>query len=331
MTLSLKQVIFGGTVLMSLQHSNCLAVTTQLTKIPEEYESVGGGGEAFGNGGASSADPFAAVRANPALLSTEKVYALGGSYHWPASGREYFQAGVVDGKTSSVAAGLSYTSFTDDYQSIVSDDGNLTGASPFDSPILKRGAIALAQNLGKVAIGVGGSYVESHTLRGSQDALRGEDRIKGVGFNAGVAAYLRPDFRIGASAENISNRKIAAYLPRTIRTGITYAPLNEVELSLDARQRDRVLLFESQLDLNSPTSSNPSPERLAIAAITIKPQDYLRLIASYGAEVGGTRKLAGAGIALVNKNFSLVYTGSRPYLADEAAHQALSLTLDMAI
>src|SRR5262245_51440873 len=63
-------------------------------RIPAEYESTSALGVAMNNGGYAANDPHAAVRANPALLSLEKQYSVSAGYHWPQSGREFYQASV---------------------------------------------------------------------------------------------------------------------------------------------------------------------------------------------------------------------------------------------
>ncbi|MEI6399609.1 MAG: hypothetical protein WCO71_12645 [Pseudomonadota bacterium] len=85
--------------------------------VPEEYESTGGQSLAFGGSVATGLGGASAIRANPALMALEKEYSINGAYHWPTAGRDFYQVGVVDGKTSPIAAGFTYTGAQDNINS----------------------------------------------------------------------------------------------------------------------------------------------------------------------------------------------------------------------
>ena len=72
--------------------------------LPAEYESDGGHSLGFGHGGVAAVSGQSSVKANPAMLPLEKHYRVSAGYHWPVFGREYYQAGVVDSVTSSIAS-----------------------------------------------------------------------------------------------------------------------------------------------------------------------------------------------------------------------------------
>lgn len=301
-------------------------------QIPDEYESISGHGIAMNNAGFASNDGASAIRANPALLALQKQYTVTAGYHWPSVGRDYFQAAVVDSQTSSVAAGVSYTGFSDDYEYFREN----RDASPFDSPLIRRGSIGVAQSFGVLALGVGGTYVESRPTWSDRYRIAQTDKnIRGVGLNLGVAAPLTPEISVGGSVENVSNNKIKDYAPRTIRAGLAYSFTKMVVGFLDFRQRERVSEFEarSKVDLEAPDAEAQQllPERMAIASFSAHLQDVLRLVGSYGQSLTDDRRSLAGGLAVVTKNFSLSYTVAQPYMKLSSAHQAVTLSLDMAM
>jgi hypothetical protein len=300
-------------------------------RLPNEYEVTSGHGVAMNNGGYAGNDAVSAIRANPALLPMTHAYTVSAGYHWPTVGRDFFQASVVDAKTSPIAAGVTYTGFNDDYRYALEDQDS----SPYDSPVVRRGVLGAGQQFGNVAMGIGGTYVEGHTLwskRVERDI--GDERVRGFGLNAGIAGSVADGMMAGLSVENASNRKIKDYAPRTYRGGIAYAFTQDVRGFVDYRQRERVPEFEpaAQLTLDEPTSTETLPdEQMGIASLVAEVQDFLRLIASYGQDFADDRRSAAGGVAVVNKNFTLSYTVSRPYMQDQATHQAVALSLDIAM
>lgn len=313
------------------------ALAEDVRQIPDEYETTSGHGIAMNNAGYAANDSYTAVRANPALVAVQKQYAVSAGYHWPVAGRDYFQAGVVDSKTSSVAAGVSYTGYQDDYTYVETGDDPTSGASPYDSPVIRRGVIALAQSFGVLSFGIGGTYVEAHPIRYSEAFNNGDDRVKGTGLNFGLAAGLAKGLAVGGSVENASNRKIADYAPRTYRAGVAYQLSPALTGHLDARQRDRVAQFETDqpIFLEGEDAEDASilenPERMIIGSLVGQVQEFLRLIGSYGQSVTDERRSLAGGVALNSKNFSLSYTIARPYMKQSATHQAVALSLDMAM
>ena len=77
-------------------------------------------------------------------------------------------------------------------------------------------------------------------------------------------------------------------------------------------------------------------ERMAIASFSVRVQDLLRLMGSYGlsfdhANVEKQRHTVSGGIALVNQGFSLSYMASKPYLTENELHHGINLTISMAL
>lgn len=307
------------------------AADVELRQIPDEYESTSGQGTGLNNAGYAANDVISAIRANPALIAAQKQYTVSAGYHWPIAGRDYYQAAVVDSKTSPTAAGLSYTGYLDDYE-YYRQDGE---ASKYDSPIIRRGVVGFAQNFGRLSLGAGATYVEGHALQSKAAQTDDyEQRVRGFGMNLGMAYGIGNGFSAGASVENASNRKIRDYAPKTYRAGIAYAVNPNILAMVDYRQRDRVAEFEAEpLDLTKPATDEDelAAEQMMLASVSAQLQSFFRVMASYGQEVGGERRSIAGGASVVSSNFSLSYTTSRPYMARATSHQAISLGLDVAL
>jgi hypothetical protein len=312
-------------------------------EIPDEYETTSGHGLAMNNAGTAANDPFSAIRENPALLATSKQYTVNGGYHWPTAGRDYYQAGIVDSKSAPVAVGISYTGFMDDYVSPSSTSLDpRTNSAPFnDSPVLRRGVVGVAEGFGNFMVGAGATYVEAHTFRDEDPRNTDQDTTKGFGLNLGAALALNPQWSFGASVENASNKQISEYEPMIYRLGAAYLIADGITAYVDFRQRDRVQEFEGPIaqpvlagdPKGAPLAPAVStqPERMLLGSLTAQVQEFLKLVGSYGQSVTDPRRSLAGGAALVNKNFSLSYTLARPYMSNSATHQAVTLSLEMAI
>ena len=300
-------------------------------QIPDEYETTSGHDVGLNDAGYAANDGFSAIRANPALLARSKQYTVSAGYNWPTQGRDFYQAGIVDSKTSPLAAGVSYTGFTDNY--VYSRSGN--EASPFDSPVIRRGVLGLAEAFGSLSLGIGGTYVEAHSLSPDAERYGKDETVKGTGLNVGVAGSMSPQLSLGASVENASNEKIKDYAPRTYRAGAAYSFNKQATIFLDFRQRERIAAFEAPpLDLDNPAAKSSildEPERMVIGSFIAQVQNFLRVMASYGQSITDQRRSLAGGLAVVNKNFSLSYTASRPYMSQSGSHQAVTLSLEMAM
>ena len=313
--------------LFSLSAPVAMGTESVLTHIPDEYESNSAISPAMNNGGYAANDPHSAIRANPALLGIQKSYSVAAGYHWPVEGRDYYQASIVDTKTSAVAAGVSYTSFIDKFKY----NADNPDVSPFDSPLEKRGVVAFSHAVGKGTAGAGATYVSTRPVY--RERLRGrEGSIQGTGLNLGFAYPITTQLIVGGAVENMSNSKIKDYAPRTQKLGAAYIG-GQFTANLDMRQRERVAEFESPItDIFKPEEKvNDEPEKMAIASVTGKLQTYLKIIGSYGQSLTDNRKQLGGGVSLESQNFILSYTANRPYLSKSSAHQSIALTLDISM
>lgn len=305
------------------------AADLSVTQIPDEYESNSAFSASMNNAGYAANDPHSAIRANPALLGSQKAYSIAAGYHWPVEGRDYFQASVVDTKTSNIAAGVSYTGFMDEFRY---NDSENPDVSRFDSPLEKRGVIAVAHPVGGGMVGIGGTWVRSRPLYSSDERRAGRESVQGTGLNLGMAYPVTPQLMVGAASENISNPKIRNYVPKTHKAGLAYTS-GTLTGMFDVRQRERVQEFEGeQVSFgNTASSVEDEPERMAIATVTAKMQNYLKITGSYGHSLSDGRKQLGGGVSLESQGFALSYTANRPYLAKSTAHQSIALVLDIAM
>jgi len=304
-------------------------ILDQNRRIPEEYESAGDHSLGMNSGGIAAVGGLAAIRLNPAMLALEPVYSIVGGYHWPTRGREFYQAGVVDSKTSNLAAGFMYTSFTDDF--LPSEGGVYEG----DSPIKRRASLGLAQTFKVLSVGISGHFVEAHDL----NSLESDALVKGTTIGMGVAGILSPQIRFGVSAENLANRKVADYAPRTTRAGLAYMfGGGNVTAHLDYRTRDRVEIFEGDDPVfgiagseSDPDKGKEKPEQAMIGSFSARVYDVLRLLGGYSQNLTDDRQSIAGGVAIVNGTMSLSYTASRPDMRNDAAHQAINLGINVSI
>lgn len=320
------------------------------SKIPDEFESAAGHSVALANTGSAAMSDISSVRLNPALLCLEAEYTVSAGYHWPTEGREFFQAGIVDSKTSSTAAGFSYTGFSEKYEVTQEklDEGSI---SMSDSPVKRRANLAFGQRYGRLLLGVNGQYLEA------QSTKRPDSKISGAGFGLGIAGFLTQQLRYGLSAENLANKKIAEYAPKTYRGGLAYLiPSMSLSLHLDYRYRERVLqenpkaLEEMTSILLKETANtiNPDqpvlgteeeyvkrdPEQMVTASFSLGFQNVLRLLGAYGQSVDkkDERQMLSGGVAVVGGKFSLSYSVLQPYLnRDAKSHQSVNLNLLMSM
>lgn len=319
--------------LFSLQISPTHAAETLTApKLPEEYLSPGEQATGFANGGSLSSTGYSAVRANPAMLANDKQYTVGGGYHWPVAGREFYQAGIVDSKTSSVAAGVTYTSALDDYQGPWNNDGSV---HPGDSPVKRRVGVALAQNLKNFSLGVSGQFIEAADPTKTFDPEA--SRNKGFTIGAGMIGGITTNLKFGFSVENLANKKIAYAAPTIYRAGLAWGAAKDVTLYLDYRRREAVETFEASaptlsiVDSGAPRASGSlNSEQSVIGGASVRVFDLLRISAGAGASNASaetTSTIAG-GLALVNKSFTLAYAVQRPDLKQAGVHHAVSLGLE---
>jgi hypothetical protein len=204
---------------------------------------------------------------------------------------------------------------------------------------MRRGQVGVAQQLGAVAVGVGGHYVEATTLGTSDNYIVDkEERIKGIGLTVGVAGLLTKSLRFGVSGENVSNKKIADYAPKTYRAGFAYIIGDgNITAHLDYRQRDRVPHFEGDQTIVNNfgqeeviRDGETAPEQMAIGSFSARVNNYFRLLGGYGQGINNDRRSLSGGMAIVSQKLSLSYTAARPYMKQASAQQAINLGMEMA-
>ena len=154
-----------------------------------------------------------------------------------------------------------------------------------------------------------------------------------MGLNAGANYALGNGFSLGGAVENASNRKIKDYAPKTYKTGLAYSVKPGSVAMLDYRQRDRVAEFEGGVVDPEATDDEVKlvPEQLGIASFSAQVDEAIRLLASYAQAIGDDRRSLAGGVALTSQNFSLSYTVARPYMRRSTTHQAVTLSLDVAM
>lgn len=309
-------------------------------KTPEEYESTGGHSLAFGGSVASGLSGVSAVRSNPALLGLEREYSVTGAYHWPVAGRDFYQVGVVDGKTSAVAAGVSYTSSLDQYQGLAdtktNDNGAQTTTLSLDSPITRRANLGFSIPVGKLFLGVAGGYVEA---RPPAESLIIEESkpVRSFTLGFGAAAQLSQSFRLGFSAENLANKKIQYAAPTFYRAGASYFWGDIATINLDYRRRESISVYEGNTPsialVDASSNKTSGTENLVVGSAAVRVYDLLRLIASVGQQKSGdysATRVAG-GVSLVNQQFNFSYQALRPDISSELVHHAVALGIEVAM
>jgi hypothetical protein len=307
--------------------------------VPEEYETTGGHSMAFGGSVATAIAGVSAIRSNPALLALEKEYSLNGTYHWPVAGRDFYQLSIIDGKTSALAAGVSYTSALDDYQGLASrrvEEGEQLLLSK-DTPVVRRASLALAMPLGRMYLGFTSSYVEARPP--AETFLDSSVKnVKGFTVGFGAVAHLTPAVRVGISAENLANKKMNYAAPTFYRAGASYFMADLVSLHLDYRRRQEISLYEGRAPSISlgevgDASATKTSESLINLSSSIKVYDLLRLVLASGQSMAGdvSRTRLAGGLSLINKNFNFSYQVLKFDISSELMQHSLALGFDVAI
>jgi hypothetical protein len=295
--------------------------------LPEEIEAVSGSGAALAGSGVASVSDQGAIRLNPAMLYLHRAYDVGGGYYWPAQGRPFYKVSVIDGITSRYVAGFEYTGFAENLK-----ERNRADAVG-DSPVHKRGSVAISIPTDYFAIGFSGHYVEA------EDTITdpaNPEVYKGISLGAGVIAMLGNQIRLGVSLENFNNRRIAEVAPKTARVGLAWEDKTQtVTVHGEVRQRDRAVNLEwndpivDGLAL-APSEVDDKPERMAFGGIQVKTFDMLRIFAAHGRTIRGeAREVTGGGIGIYQKQFSFSYATSKkdPDAKDWQSSLHLSLTM----
>lgn len=293
-------------------------VATRL--VPEEYEIASGQSLGFANAGSVAFTGPGSLKLNPAMLAVERQYSVDGSYHWPTSGRDFYKVGIVDSKTSPIAAGVSMTSFLAPSKlESLDEESSLDGRH-----VARRIGLGAAYSFRLFALGVAGQWTESGfadpELRGT-GGTQSTGAIRGTSLNAGIAGMLTSATRVGASVEGLQNSKVKDSTPRYTRAGLASLFFaGQASLHLDWQRRELL-------------ASEEEPEQLVTGSFSVRIYDYLRILGAYGRDPqsGHERETAAAGIALVGPKMSMSYTASRPDLRNEDSHQAINLNLELSM
>ncbi|MGE0171611.1 MAG: hypothetical protein AB7T49_02450 [Oligoflexales bacterium] len=303
---------------------------TDLTKVPDEYESIGGHALGLGNAGMAALGGPSAVRANPAMIALEKNYTLSAGYHWPSAGREFYQAGIVDSVTSDIAAGVSYVGYEDDFVNLERED------QIGDSRVDRRASVALAKILNKLSFGLSAHFISGYEYH--SDEREKLEKKSGATAGIGVAGLLTQTLRVGASVENLGNRKVKEFAPQIVRAGVAFMTFGgNLTLHLDYRQRENLTgepLVDERSNDEPTVTSEPitGPERMMFASTSLKVYDLIRILGSYGWSVSGSdRTSAGYGIGLVHEVFSISYNIFQPYLKSSKTHNAVNVNVVLAM
>ncbi|MCY4444083.1 MAG: hypothetical protein OXC44_04715 [Proteobacteria bacterium] len=319
-------------------------------RISDEIESFGGHSTSMVGGGGAALDGLAAVRLNPSLLMSADAYRITAAYHWPSYGRSYYQLGIVDG-TGPVKAGMVFSAplnltFDDPFTLAESlEEGEEVGVESYrdafwGTGINQRFNLGLAYSVGKVALGVSGSYLRGWMRRRRTFTYTQED---GITFGGGASVLILPNLRVGASVEHLGNEAVRDLAPTFYRGSVAWLISGGIaSLHADYLQRQRVRsewvlvedrdtasdpawrsLFEDQETINS-------FEKMVIGSASLLIQDLVRLSAGFGYEFGDevfARRTVGGGLALLSDMYVLSYSIKKPYFDASKLHQNLSLSV----
>ncbi len=314
---------------------NLVYAQNALKLVPEEYEVSGTSAIGMGFGGVAATSGINAVRTNPALMSSGKEYSAGAGYHWPTAGREFYQAGIVDSKTSTVGAGVNYTSFMNDYKSKADQ------SFWFDSPVRRRIAVGLSYALPQIALGINGQYIEGF----APDFTEESNLLTKKGWTmGGGASGVIAGVRVASSVENTANKKVQEFAPTIYRIGASFPLTSEITINADYRNRQRIARFEGEVlsvtSLSSAADAPPPPslarEQLGIVSVNAAPHPNLRLSAGYAQSFADQdfkkRRMLGAGVAIVGQKASLSYQLARPHAeeTDDILH-SIQLNIEVAL
>lgn len=306
-------------------------------RIPDEYEYALKSA-CLVSGGTALINNASAVKINPSMIATDIKYTITGAYNFSSFGRDFIQIGIVDSKTSPVAAGILYTGFLDKYNKSAY---NFIKKEK-DSTINQRFLIAFAQKFKSFTIGIGGQYLEAWEF---QNTTQEKTKIKGISFNFGLSILISPIIRYAASIENFSNKKIQNYAPQVFRTGISSVIFRDsIIVNLDYKIRQRVKNQEYMFDnlaqynlseneinqIQQDDNKYTTSEQSFIGSSNIKIYDMFNVLISYAIETSSIKRTQlGTGIEVVNKNSSLFYNIVKPYLNKPETFQNIGLSLNI--
>lgn len=307
--------------------SPSLLMAQEKSSLPDEIIATGGQGTGQSGAGAALISDQAAILINPAMLYRHKTYDVNGSYIWPVSGRPFYKVAAIDGQTSRFTTAFEYTGFTEGLEGREKREQ--------DSPVRRRAALAVAVPLTSFSMGFAAHYVEA------DDPTREEEHsVKAFTLGFGLAIPLSTGITLGASLQNLNNKKVENVSPRTLRAGLAWQDkTGSLGLHADYRDRQRSEYLEdfdltesNQLMALLPgeTPKKLENEKMVIVGGQIQTMDAFRIFASTGRNAGGEKsEITSGGIGVFQKNFSLSYAVSRIYPNKKDLQNSLSLSITM--
>ncbi len=248
------------------------------------------------------------LKTNPALLAGKGSYRVSANYQWPSEGRELYQVGVVDSRTSKTTTGLLYSGH-------FSKTKNLNT----DIPVKHRIHVGFAQKTGKFRLGIAGQY-----SAGEKNATMD---VRGMRFNAGLVADISEKVKLGFSGENLGSKKLATIAPTTFRGGLSYGFKKNFELQGNY-QRRRLVEGEFIADEKGWVDT--------VGAGIVSQWKSFFLVGSYSRQLQPLwtaasqdkakkrSSLAGA-VGFEQKDFKLSYSMRAPELGSKLREQAIQL------
>lgn len=306
----------------------------EIAHLPDEFDAYPGYSVGLNNTGVAGAKSISAIRLNPALLPLEKHYRVAADYHWPRSGRDFYQASVVDSQTAKFSAGLIYTGFLQKTE-------ELRGAEQrFDTPVKTRINLGLAKSFGRASLGVLGHYIEGYSASDGQWKL-----VKAATFGFGLATQLTANIRLGVSAENLGNDEVKEFAPYIVRAGVSANFFGGLfQIDSDYMERERVSRFESceplfvpgqgfvECEVQGLSSAELSEAyRSANFAATGLVWGVVRPLLGYGVSVNSNQRSFSAGVAYEHQGISLAYQMRQPDHRQKTMHRVISFGMNVRI
>ena len=293
-------------------------------RIPNEYEQAGSTASGILSTGTTEADATSSIQVNPALLVLNREYSVGVAYHWPDRGRNFYKLSVVDGVTSKYAAAVTYTGFQEDADALSSQ---FLG----DSLVTKRASIGLAYPFQHFALGINANYQEGVEPKGEYQEV-----VKGLSMGFGAVALITKSIKFGASVQNVNNKTVEDMAPRAYRLGLSWAVVPEWTIYGDIRSRERVSSIEGPIPqigvgLDAELGGLEDEELMAYLGNKVQIYNLVRLDFVYGSSLdpNDPRQSLSAGLGIHQKNYTFMYSLSKPYMEYDELHSAISLQILM--
>jgi hypothetical protein len=315
-------VIFASFCLVAV--IGAFVPTLNARPLPTEYVSTPGLGLGLSNSGVAAFGGIEGIQINPALLSLQSQYMVSAGYYWPGQGRDFYQFGVLDSKTSSIAAAATYTSFAEEFNA--EKDLQNNNEEILDAQVRRRMRLGLAQKFSAFAVGISGQMLEAY--RPSEDNPFEYETLKGISINLGLAGGVTQELRYGLSVENLSNKKIKEYAPKQYRAGIAYNVNSDVTAHADYKQRERLEIEAEPLPL-AQSLTVPRDEKTIITSFTARVYNVVRLLAAYGWELDERRQEMAGGLVIASDKMTISYLTRRPDLKESTSEQTINLSFEM--